>query len=283
MHSASLSRCSPLTAAGIFLVATLLCQTASAADSGSPPGVSLQNLDSDERSLFQRIAEEQFCPCGQDRSLADSLQDPKGCPVATRIGVWLVDQIGKGVPQRRITRGLIREVARLNARTEFDVAKAPRIGPAQAPVTIVVFSDFECPYCKSVSEPLKSHVKKKGKVALVYLPYPLQMHDNAESAARAALAAHAQGKFWPMHDLLFEHVDELSPEMYETLAASLKLNMKRFKKDMASSSIADAVEKARAQGDRAGIQGTPAIYVNGLVVEDHEGVAAAISDALKHR
>jgi hypothetical protein len=282
MQSASTRRWTAPAAAGIFLVAALLCQTA-IAGAVDPPGLSLKDMDSDERALFQGITEEQFCPCGMDRSFADSLQDPKGCPLATRIGAWLVDKIGKGIPRRRITRALIREVARLNARFDFDTSGAPRLGPAKAPITIVLFSDFECPYCKSVSDPLKKHVRKKGDVALVFLPYPLEMHDNANAAARAALAAHAQGKFWPMHDLLFQHGDALEPAIYETLAAELGLNMKRFKKAMESDKIAKAVKAGRVQGDKAAIQGTPAIYVNGLVVEDPADVADAIKAAREHR
>jgi protein-disulfide isomerase len=98
---------------------------------------------------------------------------------------------------------------------------------------------------------------------LIFKQFPLEIHSRAFLAASAALAANKQGKFWPMHDAMFAHHDELSRETFVKLAQEMGMDVARFEKDMASDEVKKAVEKDVDDGERAGVQGTPTIFING--------------------
>jgi protein-disulfide isomerase len=102
-----------------------------------------------------------------------------------------------------------------------------------------------------------------GKIRLVFKHFPLSMHQYAEHAARAAVAAHLQGKFWPMHAALFENQMMLSEATIENLAKESGLDLARFKKDVTSEAVADAVNRDRKQGEGAQIASTPTLFING--------------------
>jgi protein-disulfide isomerase len=150
----------------------------------------------------------------------------------------------------------------------IELGDAPVKGPANAPITIVEFSDFECPYCargaSTVEEVLKAY-PDKVKVAFKNLPLPF--HKNADPAARAALAAGKQGKFWEMHDLLFENQRGLNQAYYEASAKKLGLDMAKFKADMESEAIKKQVKDDAALAKKVGISGTPGFSVNGVLVK----------------
>jgi protein-disulfide isomerase len=149
-----------------------------------------------------------------------------------------------------------------------DPSDSPSKGPATAPVTIVEWADFECPHCRHASPLLDKLVEANpGKVRLVYKFYPLQNHVHGESAARAAVAAMKQGKFWEMHHTLFEHQDALEPRDIEKYAKELGLDMAKFKAEWESEATADRVSRDRKQGDALNLSGTPAIYINGREFE----------------
>ncbi len=151
---------------------------------------------------------------------------------------------------------------------KIDITNAPVTGPANAKVTVVAFSDFECPYCErgaqTVHEILAAY-PKDVKVAFKNLPLPF--HKNADPAARAALAAGKQGKFWEFHDALFANQKSLGEELYLAEAKKLGLNIEKFKKDMDSPEIKKQIEEDSAQARAAGISGTPGFAVNGVLVK----------------
>jgi protein-disulfide isomerase len=103
-----------------------------------------------------------------------------------------------------------------------------------------------------------------GKVKLIFKEFPLDTHSQAALAAAAAVAAQRQGKFWEMHDALFEHRRELKLENIRALAQSIGLDMKRFDDDLPSESVKNAVIKDMDDGDKAGVEGTPSIYIDGM-------------------
>ena len=112
------------------------------------------------------------------------------------------------------------------------------------------------PYLKKVVE------ESNGKVKLVFKQYPLPGHPKAKEAAKAAVAAHKQGKFWEMHDLLFENQETLPTADFDEYAQKLGLDMKRFEADMASKETTKKIEADIAEGRAAGVDSTPSIYVN---------------------
>lgn len=140
----------------------------------------------------------------------------------------------------------------------------PTYGPADAKVTIVEFSDFQCPFCSRVN-PTIEEIKKKypNDVRLVFRQQPLPMHKEAPGAAKAALAAHQQGKFWEMHDLLFANARALGADKYKEFAGQLGLDMAKFDADMASPAIAKMLAEDQAVARQFGANGTPAFFING--------------------
>jgi protein-disulfide isomerase len=140
----------------------------------------------------------------------------------------------------------------------------PAKGNPRAPVTVVVFSDFQCPYCSRV-EPTLKQVEQAypQEVRLVWKNKPLDFHPNAMPAALAAEAAREQGKFWPMHDKMFAAQQELSPAAYERWARELGLDVARFKAAQASPAVKARVEADDQLAGRLGIDGTPTLVVNG--------------------
>jgi protein-disulfide isomerase len=138
-------------------------------------------------------------------------------------------------------------------------------GPDDAPVTIVEFSDFQCPYCARGTQNLREAVSAyEGKVKIAFKHYPLPFHNEAKDAAKAAMAAGEQGKFWEMHQALFDAQKQLKQDgIFEELAGKLGLNMAKFKKDMQNPEYDKIIEADMKQGQGVGVRGTPAFFING--------------------
>lgn len=146
-------------------------------------------------------------------------------------------------------------------------ATGPSKGAANAPVTIVEFSDFECPFCSRVNPTIDQVMKKyEGKVRVVFRNYPLPMHPNAPKAGEAALCAHDQGKFWEMHDTLFDNQRALSVEDLKGYAGQLGLDQTKFDECLDSGAKAAVVKNDMAEGQAAGVSGTPAFFINGRLL-----------------
>ncbi len=138
-------------------------------------------------------------------------------------------------------------------------------GKADAPITIVEFSDFECPYCRRAQETLKAVEKSYGdKVRFAFRHYPLPFHEQAPKASEAAQCAADQGKFWPFHDALFTDGAALAPADLKKLAGKLDLNQATFDTCLDGGRHAERVAKDSAEGKQLGITGTPTFFVNGV-------------------
>ena len=146
---------------------------------------------------------------------------------------------------------------------------APSKGPADAPVVVVEYSDFECPYCKRAHDTMKELVARyPEKVRLVFKNHPLpHLHKHAQLAAEAALAAGAQGKFWEMHDLLFAFRDALTREDLDGYAQSLGLDMAKFRDDLSTGRFRDQIRRETLEVLKIGATGVPAIFVNGVYIK----------------
>ncbi|MDD9939231.1 MAG: thioredoxin domain-containing protein, partial [Myxococcales bacterium] len=161
---------------------------------------------------------------------------------------------------------------------------APSFGPKDAAVTVVEFSDFQCPFCSRAADTVTALKKKYGdRVRFVFRQFPLSFHKQAHLAAQASLAAEAQGKFWPFHDRLFEDQSALQRPDLEATAKALGLDMQAFKKALDDGAHADQVDADFKLGERVGVEGTPTIFLNGERVEnplDVDAISAAIDAAL---
>ncbi|HTY53792.1 MAG TPA: thioredoxin domain-containing protein, partial [Candidatus Binataceae bacterium] len=141
-------------------------------------------------------------------------------------------------------------------------------GPKDAPVTIVEFSDFQCPYCKRAEASLTEVRKEYGdKVRTVYRDYPLPIHDHAMKAAEAARCAEEQGKFWPYHDELFSDQSKEDDAGLKATAAKIGLNTKQFDDCLDKDKYAEQIKKDEAYGSTLGVHGTPAFFINGRFLD----------------
>jgi len=173
----------------------------------------------------------------------------------------------------------------------FDVALAdtdPAIGSAKAPVTLIEFSDFQCPFCLRVSPTLKKIRQTYGdKVRIVWKDFPLtQIHPQAFKAGEAGHCAAEQGKFWEYHDQLFGNQQALMPDDLKKHAASTGMDVERFTACLDTSKHAERVREGVAQGTRLGVNSTPTIFVNGRRVsgaQPYEVFAAVIDEELSKK
>ncbi|RZK99083.1 MAG: disulfide bond formation protein DsbA [Rubrivivax sp.] len=154
------------------------------------------------------------------------------------------------------------QLARLNQM--LGNSNVPTKGPMDAPVTVVEFSDYQCPFCDRVQGTLSELRTKYGnQVRWVYKNLPLDFHPEAKPAAYAALAAQKQGKFWEYHDMLWQRQASLGDKTYVAIAQELKLDMDAFNKDRASADVKAQVETDMADAENMGARGTPHFVING--------------------
>jgi protein-disulfide isomerase len=172
-------------------------------------------------------------------------------------------------------------------RLAFDNSSAASRGPDNAAVTLVEFSDFECPFCGRFFPTLKKIEEQYGdRIRIVYRQYPLtSLHQNAFKAAEASLCAKDQGKFWEMHDMLFQEQSQLSIRDLKVKANRLGLDQKKFDECLDTGHFAGQVQADVREGDRVGVTGTPALFVNGISIDGgavpFETVAKAIDKELQ--
>jgi protein-disulfide isomerase len=144
----------------------------------------------------------------------------------------------------------------------------PILGAKNAPITIVEYSDFECPYCSRAQPTMEKILKEyKGKVKLIFKHLPLPFHAQALPAAKAAVAAGNQGKFYEYHDELFKNNKKLSDKLYTDVAKKLNLNLEKFNKDMASAATAKIIKEDEAEARKFNISGTPGFIINGVALK----------------
>jgi protein-disulfide isomerase len=240
-----------------------LAQAAPAAAKGEkdkdPPGIDTSGMTPSEKTTLRELLDKLPSPCGKAHSLATSLRTDPRCRRSTfaakALQKWLKDGFLASEVEERYEARFSKKVY------EIDVSGAAVRGDPKAPVTIVEFSDFECPHCKMVETPLKQLLSEYPTVRLVFLNFPLGMHQNAGPAAAAALAAGKQNKFWAYHDKLFENQGRLGPAELLRYAQELNLDLGRFQADMEGARA--RVARERAMGEKLELTGTPTFFING--------------------
>ncbi len=238
-----------------------------APSTGRYPNFPFGKLSADERAEFVEVAKAELCPCpGSTESLDACLQDKtKQCSIAVGAGVRAMQAIESGMNKTDTLAKVAEFVESMNKTYEFELENTPWKGAENPKVEVVEFADFECPFCMRASLAIDEVMKSYGDkgVRVYYKHYPLPMHKNAATAAHAAAAAHMQGKFWPMHDLIFKNQKSLSQAKLESFAQQIGLNFGKFKKDMNSAEAQARVAADRKEGEMAELTGTPTIFING--------------------
>lgn len=260
--------------AGGVAVVLLACCCLFAQDwktAASLPGVDFGHLTQAQRTTVLKILRSQECSCGCNMKLAECRVKDPSCSYSTGMTAAVIEAIaaGKTVDEAQAAAlaskwGHVQQAKLLDDPVSIPVKGAPSEGLPNAPITLVEFSDFQCPYCAAAIPELKAVLKAyPTQVKLIFKQYPLEMHSHADLAAAAALAAQKQGKFWQMHDTMFVHHDDLSRTSILALAKEIGLDMKQFEEDLDSTAIREAVVRDVQDGDHAGVEGTPTIFING--------------------
>ncbi len=167
------------------------------------------------------------------------------------------------------------------AKVKFELAGRPMKGKETAKVTIVEFSDFECPYCAKATPGVEQILAAyPDDVKLYFLHFPLSFHQKAMPAAVASECAHKQGKFWEMHDELFAAQHSLTEEHFKEAATKRGLDLVAFEGCMKDPAIAATIKSDMVQAEAAGVQGTPSFYINGVRYEQGVPTVDAVRAAL---
>jgi protein-disulfide isomerase len=235
------------------------------------PGIDLNGLTPAQKASVLRVMRAQGCSCGCDMRMAECRVKDPTCSYSKGMAEVVISSIKAGKSEQeafdaaKASRwGHIPEAKLLDDPVSIPLSGAPSIGPANAKIVIIEFSDFQCPYCVQAVPQIQALLKAYPNDArLVFKQFPLEIHSRAFLAASSALAANKQGKFWQMHDGMFEHHNELSRETFTMLARSMGMDMEQFEKDLDSDEIKKEIQKDVDDGDRAGVQGTPTIFING--------------------
>jgi hypothetical protein len=247
------------------------------------PGVDTSAMTARERHEWSSLVTELLAPCPNvPVSLATCIKEKRACGACNKAAKWVAMAVREGAGEDQVHRAYRDRFDPSSAKT-LPLDGSPTKGPDDAPVTIVEFADFECPHCR-MAVPLVDAVlaAHPGKVRLVYKFVSLPMHVHAEAAARAAFAAHKQGKFWEMEHLLFERQEHLEDADIERYAKILKLDVAAWKLDMSSPGVKDRLAEDKKLEEDLKLKGTPTIYVNGreLDVEADEPLEERVASEL---
>jgi protein-disulfide isomerase len=230
-------------------------------------GIDASSLTTRERREWSGQLSELLAPCPEvPVTLVQCIQEQRPCKTCLPAAQFLFKQVQAGKPKKDREEAFH---ARFDANKIRTVATdgSPEMGPPDAPVTVIEWADFECPFCKVVSPMLDDLVHRfPGQVRLVYKFYPLGVHPHGEPAARAAFAAGNQGKFWEMHHILFQYQEKLEQADLERYARQLNLDLAKFRSDVGSKEASERIEKDKKQADGLGLEGTPFIFINGRAV-----------------
>lgn len=227
-------------------------------------GIDTSELTTREKAEWSRFVSELIAPCpDQPVSVAQCVNEARPCAACAPAARFLLGQARKGRVRGQVEAAYKARFAP-EAVKNIDLGGAPSKGAPGARVVIAEWADFECPACAATRTVLDELIERHpNDVRLVFKHFPLTMHPNAEKAARSAVAAQRQNKFWELHKALFENQEHLEPENVEKLAKDAGLDLKRFVQDRDSEATADAVARDRKQGEALDIKSTPSLFING--------------------
>ncbi len=239
------------------------------------PALMFDLLDAPEQATFSRLAESELCPCeGTVASLDTCLRSLEtSCELALQGAVIMMRMIKEGSDEVEITDAVQSHIANARRIHEFDLEGVPWRGAETPAVTLVCFSDFECPHCREFAETLHTVEQTYPDTVRIYhKQFPLGQHRNALVGALAALAAHRQGQFSAFHDALFARQAELRAAedprpLMLAVGESIGLNMERFLTDLQDPTLRTELDRDHAEGVAAGMMSTPTLFFDGVMVQ----------------
>ena len=260
--------------AALLLCCALPLAAQNAADdswktSGKLGAIDLSTLTPAQKQAVLRITRQQDCSCLCGMKVAECVNRDPNCTYAKTLVAIAIKGVQDGKSLVEISKLMdaspkAHRPKLLEDPVKIPVNGSPERGPKDARITLVEFSDFECPYCSLAAPEVISILAAYPKdIRLIYKQFPLPMHPHAPLAAAASLAANEQGKFWQMHDVLFKNFRHLSREKILELAQGLGLNMDKFTADLDSPKFQAVIKKDVADGEAAGVYGTPSLFIDG--------------------
>ena len=228
------------------------------------PGFDFSRLASPAKRELLSVLTDEFDYCGRPLTLLASLKKGDACKHTRRLVGLAATLAADGSPATEIIVQLSKYNQGFNkSRATFKPDERQCTGGKDAKVTLVEFSDFECPFCAAARPILEDYVKQRASVRLCWMAYPLPQHPNALFAGQAALFARDAGKFWAMHDALFDNQLSLSEDFIRGLLSKQGLDVKAFEKVLASKKYLEELESSKEAGKKASVESTPSIFVNG--------------------
>ena len=220
-------------------------------------------------------------PCAGTGTVSECVQSKKTCDACLPAAKYLLGLVRDGKDATQVDEAY---------KNRFDPAavkvvpidESPFKGPEGAPVTVIEFADFECPHCGLMAPVTKkAWSERKSSVKVVFKFLPLPMHQHAEPAAKAAIAAWRQGKFWEMHDKLFANQMKLESSDLDRYARELGLDLGKFRQDMESTTTKDRIERDKKLSDDLKVTGTPTFYIDGRNFDVQQDLGAWLDTELK--
>lgn len=232
------------------------------------PGVDLGELTPDQQREVAAWARSAFCYCGCPHRLSDCLRGHQACEHAPRMARLGARYAGLGVPATELRKLVDAYYASFDRRARLDVAAfGPPLGDAAAPLSLVEFSDFTCPFCQRLRPELERWIGvRASRVKLFFKPFPIESHEHALETAQAGEWARDAGIFWKMHDAMFESVDH-SLDGLAAAAAAAGGDEAELRDALLSKKYLAKVRAAQAEARRADLRGTPTLYLEGRRLE----------------
>jgi protein-disulfide isomerase len=246
------------------------------------PGVDLSGLTPEQARLVAEFALQEFCYCGCPHTLSECLRVHASCRHAPRMAALAVRYVRAGATRADLARAIGAYYDAFDRRARLDVSDfGPPLGNADAPIALVEFSDFTCPFCQRFRPQLEAFVRTHAdRVKLFYKPFPIDSHPNAWEAAQAGEWARAHDLFWPMHDRMFEEAPALTVDDLVGYARALGGDASDLRQAIASGTYRGRIEASRAEARTAGIRGTPTLFMDGRMISDlsEDGLEHALED-----
>ena len=228
------------------------------------PGVDTSPLTPREKKEWSKFVSELLAPCSDvPVSIAQCVQEKRKCAKCLPAAKFVLKGVRDGMTAEQVEKSF-------HNRFDADRIKnvsidgSPSKGPESAPITIIEFADFECPFCGMMAPVLEKTVaERKDQVRFVFKFFPLSGHAHGEIAARAGIAAINQGKFWEMHDKMFANREHLEQSDLDSYAKGFGMDLVKFHADMQSAATTERIQRDKKSADALDVKGTPTIYVNG--------------------
>ena len=235
------------------------------------PGVDTSPLTPREKKEWSKYVSELLAPCSDvPVPVAQCVQEKRNCAKCLPAARFVLKGVRDGLTAEQIEKSY-------HGRFDADRIKnvpidgSPSKGPESAPITIIEFADFECPFCGMIAPVLeKTWAERKTQVRFIFKFFPLSGHAHGEIAARAGVAAIHLGNFWEMHDKMFANRDHLEQSDLDSYAKEFGMDLAKFHADMQAPATSDRIQRDKKAAEALDVKGTPSIYINGREYDPHQ-------------